>query len=492
METSSLTNVPSDAVVQGREKLIRVGVLSGMSAFDPREATDNISGLVLGQVYEAPYTMNAGATTVTPLLFSGPLVPERSPNGHSVYSAAVRPGILFSDGTPLTAELMASSLRASKALHNKAVVDARGDRVFFTLSGPNPRFDFTLTQGNCAIVLERNGQLFGTGPFVFPPRTNLRSLQAAGSIVLQRNPNSRARQSIDEVVFKIYPAAKDGSPDALADAVRKGEVDITTSLSLAEVSRYQLNVQPALQPGNCTGILFFNTTRIANPVVRRAIATALDLHKIAECCFERNPAAFVATTLLPPMMGRTTGLPRHSPSEAKRLFEDAGASRPRRLSLLVPWSPRPYMPKPLLIAQSIQKQLAAFDVQVNLVETTSGERFFNDLAAGNYDMALAGWIADTADPADFFEALLWSKMAEGEHHSNHSHWKDAATDAALQRFRENPTEANRNELFRIINEAAPLLPLVYGQSIVVHARRVKNVAVTSTGVLSLAAADLAD
>jgi ABC-type transport system substrate-binding protein len=279
---------------------------------------------------------------------------------------------------------------------------------------------------------------------MFPQRPVLRTLQSA--VVLQRNPHSRMKH-IDEVVFKVYPAEKDGSPNALAEAFRKGEVDVTSALTLPEVSKYQLGaVQPSLQPGNSTGILFFNTTRISSAVVRRAVATAIDLHKIAECCFERNPIAFVATTLLPPMMGRATGLPRQSPTEAKRLFEEAGAARPRRLSLLVPWSPRPYMPKPLLAAQSIQRQLAAFGVEVELIETATADRFFGELTAGHYDLALAGWIADTPDPADFFEALLWSRMAEGEHHSNHSHWKDAATDAALQRFRENPTEANRGEI----------------------------------------------
>jgi ABC-type transport system substrate-binding protein len=492
MDTSSSTLVPPHAAAP-RTKSIRVGVLSGISVLDPRVATDNISGLILGQIYEAPYGITAGTTTVTPLLFSELLRPEPARGTRPVYSAAVRPGVLFSDGTPVTAEAIVHSLREGKALDNKAEVEARGERVYFTLTGPNPRFELTLTQGNCAVVLERNGQLLGTGPFLFPQRPVLRMLASSNTLTLQRNPHSRLRHAIDEVVFKVFPAEKDGSPTALAEAFRKGEVDVTSALTLPEVSKYQLtSVQPSLQPGNSTGILFFNTTRIASAVVRRAVATAIDLHKIAECCFDRNPIAFVATTLLPPMMGRAAGLPRQSPTEAQRLFEQAGALKPRRLSLLVPWSPRPYVPKPLLVAQSIQRQLAAFGVQVELIETSSADRFFGDLASGNYDLALAGWIADTPDPADFFEALLWSKMAEGEHHSNHSHWKNAATDAALQRFRETPSDANRSELFRIINDEAPLLPLIYGQSVVVHTRKIRNVSVSSTGVISLGAADVLD
>src|SRR3954466_15495798 len=45
-------------------RILRVGILSAMAKIDPREAVDNVSGMVLGQIFEAPYTLNAGETTV--------------------------------------------------------------------------------------------------------------------------------------------------------------------------------------------------------------------------------------------------------------------------------------------------------------------------------------------------------------------------------------------------------------------------------------------
>src|SRR5688572_29323953 len=93
MDTSSSTLVPPQAATQTRSRSIRVGVLSGISVLDPREATDNISGLILGQIYEAPYTISAGSTTVTPLLFSEALRPEPARGNLPVYSAAVRGGV---------------------------------------------------------------------------------------------------------------------------------------------------------------------------------------------------------------------------------------------------------------------------------------------------------------------------------------------------------------------------------------------------------------
>jgi ABC-type oligopeptide transport system substrate-binding subunit len=156
----------------------------------------------------------------------------------------------------------------------------------------------------------------------------------------------------------------------------------------------------------------------------------------------------------------------------------------------VPWAPRPYMPKPLPVAQEIARQLGEIGITVDLLETKTGEEFFNDLVRGNYDLALAGWIADTPDPADFFEALLWSKMCEGENHSNHSRWKSRVMDEALMRFREAPTEEHKREIHRLVRDEAPLVPLIYGQSVVVHSRKMRNVTMSATGVLSLAGVTL--
>jgi ABC-type transport system substrate-binding protein len=476
---------PSDASgAQVAMRTLRVGVLSAISRLDPREAVDNISGMILGQVFQAPYGIAAGEDSVQPQLFE-PLRAE----GPLLYSAAVLPGVRFSDGTPLSAELAVRSLRGAKVLHNKAAVEARGERIWFKLQSHNPRFDLTLTQGNTAIVLDRGTQLIGTGAFMFEQRPNLRLLQSARSVKLVRNPYSSGPCGADAVEFRVCPAAEDGAPRLLLEALRAGEVDLTTALTMADVSAHPIpGVAPSLQPGNSTGILFFNCERraLAMANVRRGIALAIDLHEIATRSFDKNPAAFIAASLLPPMMGRGSGVPVTDREEARRILEASGA-KPSRLSLLVPWAPRPYMPRPLPLAQAVRAQLGELGIAVDLRETKTGDEFFGELVRGNYDLALAGWIADTPDPADFFEALLWSKMCEGENHSNHSRWRHSGMDAALARFRESPNESNRREIHRIVREEAPLLPLIYGQSVVVHSRRMRNVAVTATGVLTLSA-----
>ena len=474
-----------DSAVATATRVVRVGVLSAISKLDLRDAFDSISGMVLGQIYEMPYALVAGASgepQVQPLLLE-PLREE----GPLRYSAGIRPGVKFSDGTPLTAELAARSLRGAKILLRKARIEVDGDRVLFTLSEPNPRFDLTLTQAITSIVLDRGTHLLGTGAFMFEQRPNLRLLQAAKSFRLVRNPHYSGRTEVDEIEFRVYPAAEDGTPRALINALRDGEVDLTTSLAMADVAANQIpGMTLSLQQSNSTGILFFNCERhmLASATVRRGISLAIDLHELAARSFDKNPAAFVAPNLLPPMMGRASGVPALDRHEARRLL-DSAPNRPKRLSLLVPWAPRPYMPKPLPLAQSLQRQLAEVGITIDLREPKSSEEFFGELLRGHYDLALLGWIADTPDPADFFETLLSSKNCEGERHSNLSRWKSPVMDAALARFRAQPTEENKRAIHQIIRDEAPLVPLIYGQSVVVHSRKIRKVSMSPTGVLTL-------
>ena len=194
--------------------------------------------------------------------------------------------------------------------------------------------------------------------------------------------------------------------------------------------------------------------------------------------------AFVAGSVLPPSMSRSGPPPTADPREAARLIEKSGG-KGARLTLTVPWAPRPYLPRPMAAAEVIRKQLAAVGIDISIVETKSSDDFMTTLATGRFDLALAGWIADTTDPADYYEALFWSRSIGDENGSNNSRWNDAKTDDALARFRVQPTEENRREIENIVRDEAPLVPLIYGQSTVIHARRLRNVTISPIGILPL-------
>ena len=466
---------------------LRVGLLATLNELDPRKAVDYVSGMILDQIFEPPYASVNGQATAEPRLFE-PLRNEDLGKGMQ-YSAAIRPNIVFSDGTPLTAEIAARSLRGASMLTGKAKVEVVNERVWFTLTTPNPRFDLTLTQSSCAIVLDRGQQLFGTGAFMFEERPNLRILQRATQLHLIRNPHYRGTVRVGTLEFSVLPPETNGTPRALVEALRGGSIDVTTALSASDLVTWNVTgVAPLTRPSNSTALLFMNTTRqpLDSAIARNAIAGAIDPLEVASKTYDRNPVAFVATSLIPPSMSRGGGGFRTRSADAARAIKDSGLEG-ARLTLLVPWLPRPYLLKPLAVAGVLQKQLAAVGITLTVQETRERDEYHGALDAGRVDLALGGWIADTADPADFYEALLDSSAIGNANCANHSRWNDRTTDLMLERFRTDPTDTNRRAVERIIAEEVPFLPLVYGQSCVVHNRHIRNVTVSPTGSIELAA-----
>ena len=112
-----------------RPKSLTVGYLAPARNLDPRTAWDVESSFVIRHVFEAPFGNVYGSTEIEPCLFSGPLQ-GRDARG-TVFEAQVRPGVLFSDGSPLRTEDVVRCLRASPSVREEAEVKAEGDRVVF-------------------------------------------------------------------------------------------------------------------------------------------------------------------------------------------------------------------------------------------------------------------------------------------------------------------------------------------------------------------------
>ncbi|HEX7830410.1 MAG TPA: ABC transporter substrate-binding protein [Thermoanaerobaculia bacterium] len=456
---------------------------------DPRQAGDTITALVLEQIFETPYTVTPQGG-VEPWLFAEKLREDRG-GDKPVYSATVRQGIVFSDGTPLTAELAATSLAKTKALFGRTKVTAVNDRVVFTMSGPSPRFEMVLTQWNTAVVLERAGSFLGTGPYVLAPGTRMESIKRAGVTHLERNARYWNRAHVDDLLFAIYPAEPDGTPLKLIDAAKRGDIDLTLNLSVNEVAKYGITgYQPMQLPSNSTSILYFNSQKppLTDVTLRRALQHAIDTTPIAQINYERNHLAFTAADIIPPLMGKATGSLERRDRELLRKFPN----KPSRLTLVVPWTPRPYILKPLLSAEEIARQLGTYGIFVELIVTKSAEDFFSTLARGEYDMALAGWVADNPDPAEFYESLLHSAQVSTKHQylSNLARWNKPEMDAALVAHRADPSSANRKVITDMIENEAILVPLVYGASTAIRSRKVKNVHITPANHLPFADVEL--
>lgn len=449
-------------------KILRVGLLNGIEMQDPRTAQDVESMFVIKQIFEAPYGTKFGTTEVAPILLDGPLR-EESPLR---LVGRVREDILFSDGSPLTPEDVLDSLQRSAVVTERAKVERVGDELVFHLFRPNSMFALQLAHGQCGVQKAGTEEPLGTGPFVYDPASTPKHIR------LRRNPYHRPLPKLDEVHFVTYPVDASGRPTALMEALQQGEVDLTNSLGRDDIHQVS-GVRKSILPGVSTCFLFLNTASpaLADRRLRRAIAHSIDRLEIARLCYS-NALAFAASSLLPRPLGPGDDRLIHDPDKARALISEAGLQVPEKLRLVMVWGPRPYLPNPEAVAQCLAKQLGKLGIGLELVRTASSADFFEHSLNGDADLTLAGWVADTMDPADFLESILASSRIPNRENlavsANEGRLDNKNVDRLLHDWRDNRSSQTLEEILDLVAEEAPVAPLVYGASATVHSFAVQQ------------------
>jgi ABC-type transport system substrate-binding protein len=450
----------------------RVGFVNRWERRDPRTGLNYASFLVQGHIYQPPYYLIPGSNHMKPVLLDYPL--QREPDeGGPVYSGRVCSGIRFSDGTPLTADHIADSLEKTPAFKMQASATVRGGRVFFKLKRPNARFELLLARFDLGVVLERGGELLGTGPYMLAPNPQPECFR------LVRNPFSKEAAKLTEIECRTYPLDDDGRRKKLLDAVNRGEVDFTDELARDEINRVE-RMRKCIDLGYCTSILFFNTEKplFQDNRVRKAFAHTVDRKNLAAQSYS-NALAFAATGLIPPVLGSAPDLTTHDATLAGSLLSSANASSKSPLVMVVLPVPRPYLPEPRATAELIIAQLKAVGFAVTLKQPRDLTEYQDICRRGDYDLLLAGWIPDTSDPVDFMESLLAShavpsRSNQATRGSNLSRWRNTAMDELLQKQRVKPDSANWLRICDLVRSEVPLFPLMYGPRIAVVSWRVRN------------------
>jgi ABC-type oligopeptide transport system substrate-binding subunit len=127
----------------------------------------------------------------------------------------------------------------------------------------------------------------------------------------------------------------------------------------------------------------------------------------------------------------------------------------------------------------IATQLGQLGFQVEIKQPRDIADYREICTQGAYDMLLAGWIPDTADPLDFMQSLLATDSIPGSSNqisrvSNLSRWRDATLDRAIEKQRMQPEPATWQGICDIVRAEVPLFPLMYGPRIAVVSWRTKN------------------
>jgi ABC-type transport system substrate-binding protein len=450
--------------------VFRVGFVNRWERRDPRTGLNYASYLVQWHVYEPPYRLST-QSHIEPVLLD-PLQKEAGEQGLA-YSATVRKGARFSDGTELTAEHVAASLEKTSAFRVNASAFARGDRVLFRLKRPNARFDLVLARFDHGIVLERGRDFLGTGPYMLAGDPQPDSLR------LVRNPHHHPAARLAEIECRTYPMDANGRRTKLLEAVNRGEVDFTEELAREELSRVE-KMRKSIQLGYCTAVLFFNTERplFQDSRVRLAFASAIDRKALAAQSYS-NALAFAATGMIPPVLGSTPDLITHDLSHARELLAKTGAKASAPLVLGVIPLARPYLPEPRATADLLATQLSQLGFKIEIRQARDISEYQDWNARGAYDMVLGGWIPDTADPLDVMESLLGGTSIptasnQNTRGSNFCRWRSTTMQEALEKQRMNPDVANWQRICDMVRNEAPAFSLMYGPRIAVVSWRARN------------------
>ena len=334
----------------------------------------------------------------------------------------IRPGVMFHDGTALTADRAAASLTAAtKAVPKPRILDGvemtvevEGDAVIVRTATVDPLVPNRLSSPQLAILAEaaygEDGRVTptraGTGPFV------LTEINGVTSAALDRFDDYWGERAKLSGIDADYV----GDGTARAAALRTGTAHVVEAVPVSQAGL----VDPDLiheVPMPRTNTLYLNTEKgpLADPALRAAVREAIDPDRIVRTVYEGR--ADVARGLLGPALPWADGLR----TEVART--DAAVPDGTPITLAT-FSDRAELPEvAVLAAQALTA--AGFVVEQEVREYAHIEA---DALSGAFDIFILSraTVLDSGDPV----AYMFSDFAcEGSF--NIAQLCDPAVDAAL-------------------------------------------------------------
>ncbi|MBC3194646.1 ABC transporter substrate-binding protein [Pseudonocardia sp. C8] len=388
---------------EGTGRIVPDGRLTIAMAFGPGAgyAIDTDDAFVLSQL---------GVTE--PLVASGAdgrprpaLATEWARTDPRTWRFALRPGVTFQNGEPLTGHAVATALnrlagveappRAVRGIGLTAAPDG-ATAVRVTTTAPDPILPLRLSSANTAILAPSAYasdppavQGTGTGPMT------ITRLDGTQSVELQRNETYWGeRPQLAGVTANFVP-----DPAARALALRAGDADIAQELPEATALEFTgdgyVNESVAAPR---TASLLLNQSRapFSDIRVRQAVAAAVDRAALGEQALAGS--AVPASELFGPAVswGSQEPPPPADPARARRLLAEAGfgPSRPLRVELGT-YANRPELPT---LATAVQEMLRAAGIEAT-IRVGDYDAREADLLAGRYDMYLASrsYLLDVPD-----------------------------------------------------------------------------------------------
>ena len=399
----------------------------------------------------------------------------------------LRPGVTWSDGTPVTARDVLFTLRAITDDRNPVRSREGYDRIARAQRIDDRTVRMVLRSAWAPAVATLFS--YGTAPqYVLPAHllAGVSPLDRAsfGSLPVGDGPYRLVSwQRGERLVYAPNPRYWRGGPRrprldvrVIADpganftALQSGALDWNL---ISPVQQRSISSKPDLVfravPLALVAGIAINTTHppLDDVDVRRAIAASIDRKAISDkITFKRYPVVDTAQPLWSWAHDPSVHLPAYSPVRADALLDRAGwrrgadgLRRKNGAPLSLTYVQFPESQTGVRVADFVERELHARGIDVGLKSVTNAKLFLpasqgGTLASGDFDLAYVPWPMG-ADPDDSF--LLTCRGA-----ANYMRWCDPTVDALEQRVLVAPSVDERKRLYSQIQlRVAQAVPIVY-------------------------------
>ncbi|MDT9683236.1 ABC transporter substrate-binding protein [Streptomyces sp. TRM76323] len=460
--------LPTD---EGKNRPISVGTTDDVSSLDPAGAYDAGSWAVYGNVYQSLLTFEPGSTNPVPDAadtcgFTGTSL--------TTYTCTLREGLVFSNGREVTARDVeysfdrmlgiAADVGPAALFPTLESVTARGREVVFELSARDATFPLKLATGAGAIVdstrypedrLREDTAVDGSGPYV------LAEYQPGVRALLEPNPHYRGAMARPGTPVEVRYFAEG---EQLAAAWRSGDIDVThrqlppQMISTFDPSEEGVQMTEATT-AEIRSVVFDvrEDSPMAEKAVRRAVATLIDRHRIAdgphhstvEPLYSLIPRGFVGHSTpffdLYPDGDRAV-------EQARKLLRDAGVDTPVSFTYAhragETWAAE---------AVELRRQLETSGLFRVKIVSAEWKEFQKGYANGAYDAYGLGWLPDFPDSDSFTQPLV------GRDNALQNAYADSRVDrliAATQQYGDRSRAVDDfKEIQARVAEDVPLVPL---------------------------------
>src|SRR5438309_10672389 len=315
-------------------------------------------------------------------------------------------------------------------------------------------------QGNLRQVMNYPG----TGPFRHVSRKDKEVW------IMERNPNywNKGLPLVDRLeVYHMFPF----SPE-LGSAFLSGKIDYARLMD--PVSWRKAKEMPGATAANFNQSVIqafwtnMNKKPLADPRVRRAIHLAMDRHALVEVVKDTAPmqvGGFVypfhefstPRAELEKRLGYQADV-TPAVQEARRLMREAGYGQGikgldfvvRDIATFKLWA---------VAIQAMLKEHINVETNLRVVQTSV---WFDEAAAGNFDLAISAIVSTLMDPSDYFSAWYGKDGPQ-----NYSRWTNPAFHDLANQIERELDDVKRKALVRkaedILEQDPPLIPVAYEQ-----------------------------